>query len=294
MTCYRDGFVERHEAGLVFHTRQLKSIGISTMSRKKIGLALSGGGARGFAHVGVLKVLAENNIPIDFIAGTSIGSLVGGAFAAGMSANEIEKMAHSVRWRHMIRPSFSPTALWSNAPMGKFIERHFPAKNFEELALPFAAVTCDLMNEVCVVLKDKGDVVSAIRASCAVPAIFAPIRENGRMLVDGGVVAPVPIDAVKDLGADIVIAVDLLSCGSGFRRYPSTVIGMLFLSAMVLVRSLTDNQQNTADLTIVPDIAHIRPDRLNQREDCLRLGEEAARAKIDEIKRLISGQDFAR
>ena len=262
------------------------------MTRKKIGLALSGGGARGFAHIGVLKVLGEHNIPIDFIAGTSIGSLVGGAYAAGMSAKEIEKMAHRVRWRHLIRPSFSPIALWSNAPMGKFIERHFPAKQFEELRLPFAAVTCDLKDEECVVLKDEGDVVSAIRASCAVPAVFAPIRENGRMLVDGGVMAPVPVDAVKDLGADILIAVDLLSCGSGFRRYPSTVVGMLFISAMVLVRSLTDNQQNAADLTIIPEIAHIRPDRLSQREECLRLGEEAARARIDEILDLINDQDF--
>lgn len=259
------------------------------MSRKKIGLALSGGGARGFAHVGVLKVLAEHNIPIDLIAGTSIGSLVGGAYAAGMSADEIEKMAHRVRWRHLTRPSFSPIALLSNAPMGKFIERHFPGKNFEDLKLPFAAVACDLKAEECVVLKDRGDVVSAIRASCAVPAVFSPIRENGRMLVDGGVMAPVPIDAVKGLGADVVIAVDLLSIGGGFRHYPSTVMGMLFLSAMVLVRSLTSNQQNKADLTIIPDIAHIRPDRLNQRGDCLRLGEEAARARIDEIKQLIGG-----
>jgi NTE family protein len=261
------------------------------MNRKKIGLALSGGGARGFAHVGVLKVLAEHNIPIDFIAGTSIGSFVGGALASGMSESEIEKMALGIRWIDLTRPSFSPMALLSNAPMGKFIERHFPARRFEDLKIPFATVTCDLKTEEIVVLKDKGDIVPAIRASCAVPAVFTPIQENGRMLVDGGVMSLVPIDAVKALGADIVIAVDLISSGAGFRRYPSTAVGMLFLSAMVMLRSACENQQHKADVVIVPPIAHIRPDKLNQREECLRRGEEAARSKIEEIKQIISADN---
>jgi NTE family protein len=259
------------------------------MSRKKIGLALSGGGARGFAHVGVLKVLTENNIPIDFIAGTSIGSFVGGAIASGMSASEIEKMALGIRWIDLTRPSFSPIALLSNAPMGKFIERKFPAHRFEDLKIPFAAVTCDLKAEELVVMKDKGDIVPAIRASCAVPAVFSPIRENERLLVDGGVMSLVPIDVVKALGADVVIAVDLISSGAGFRRYPSTAVGMLLLSAMVMLRSACENQQNKADVLIIPKIAHIRPDKLNQREDCLRLGEESARSKIEEIKQIING-----
>jgi len=109
------------------------------------------------------------------------------------------------------------------------------------------------------------------------------------LLVDGGVMSLVPIDVVKALGAEIVIAVDLISSGAGFRRYPSTAVGMLFLSAMVMLRSACENQQNKADVMIVPPIAHVRPDKLNQREDCLRLGEEAARARIDEIKQIING-----
>src|ERR1051325_3737674 len=116
------------------------------MSRKKVGLVLSGGGARGFAHVGALKVLAEREIPIDYIAGTSIGSFVGGALASGMTAAEIEKMAEAVGWRHMTRPSFSPQALFSNAPMGRFIRRHFPVTRFEDLKIPFTAVACDLVS----------------------------------------------------------------------------------------------------------------------------------------------------
>lgn len=259
------------------------------MTRRKIGLALSGGGARGFAHVGVVKVLAENNIPIDMIAGTSIGSVVGGALAAGMSAKEVEAMAHSIRWRDLTRPSFSPIALLSNEPMGKFIHRKFPVHRFEDLKIPFAAVAVDLREPECVVLKERGDLVHAIRASCAVPAVFAPVREDsGRILVDGGVMAPLPIDAVKEMGADVVIAVDLLSSGSTFNRAPSTALGMMISSAMVLLRAASNSQEHKADVLIIPEIAHIRPDRLGQARDCQQLGEKAAWAKIEEIKKLVS------
>jgi NTE family protein len=261
---------------------------IPYMTRKKIGLALSGGGARGYAHVGVVKVLAEHNIPIDFIAGTSIGSVVGGALAAGMAAAEIEAMAGEIRWRHMTRPSFSPVALLSNAPMGRFLEQHFPVKRFEDMKIPFAAVSCDLKTAECIVMKDQGDVIPAIRASCAVPAVFSPIKSDGRLLVDGGVMAPLPIDAVKEMGADIVIAVDLLSSGATFKTTPATAMGMLFRSAMILLRAASGNQKHEAEVLIVPEIAHIRPDRLNQRKDCQQLGETAARRAIDEIKKIIS------
>jgi NTE family protein len=260
------------------------------MGRKKIGLALSGGGARGFAHVGVLKVLAEHGIPIDYISGTSIGSLVGGAFASGMSAGEIESMAGRVGWRHMTRPSFSPRALLSNAPMARFIRRHFPVTRFEELKIPFTAVAYDLATGKEVRLREKGDLIPAIRASCAVPAIFMPIRNgNNGLLVDGGLAALVPIDAVREMGAEVVIAVDLLSCGIPFSRAPRTAVGMLFSSVMTLIRGNVDNQKYQADVVITPQIAHIRPDRLGQRKECFALGEAAAHAQIDEIKRIVSG-----
>ena len=260
------------------------------MLRKKVGLALSGGGARGYAHIGILKVFAEYNIPIDMIAGTSAGSLVGGALASGMSPSEIERMAKKIRWRHVTRPSFSPRSLLSNVPIGRLIERNFPVQRFEDLRIPFSAVACDLATEQCVVFKDSGDVVPAIRASCAVPAIFSPVRvADGRLLVDGGLIAPVPIDAAREMGADIVIAVDLLSSGATFRRPARTAFGMLFNSALTLLRVVSKNQTKEADLTIVPKIGHIRPDRLNQTEECMRLGEEAARESIDQIRQLING-----
>src|SRR3982751_3112448 len=110
----------------------------------KVGLALSGGGARGFAHVGVLKVLVENGITIDMIAGTSAGAVVGGAFAAGMSPDEIAAIAMNIGWTNIARPSLSPLGILTNAPMARFIERYFPVKLVEECPTPFAAVACDL------------------------------------------------------------------------------------------------------------------------------------------------------
>src|SRR5580765_5806130 len=130
----------------------------------KVGLALSGGGARGFAHAGVLKVLVENGIPVDMVAGTSAGAFAGGAFAAGMSPDEIAKMCDAIRWRHVARPSLSPLALLSNAPMASFIERQFPASRFEDCPIPFAAVACDFASGDEVVFT-TGDLAHAIRAS---------------------------------------------------------------------------------------------------------------------------------
>ncbi|MFZ1702523.1 MAG: patatin-like phospholipase family protein [Pyrinomonadaceae bacterium] len=258
------------------------------MSRKKIGLALSGGGARGFAHVGVLKVLVENNIPIDMIAGTSAGSIIGGAFAAGMSIDEIFSMATKVGWTNMTRPSFSFGGLLSNAPMGNFLRRHFPVTRFEDLAIPFSAVSYDLATSKTVIFETTGDVIDAVRASCAVPGVFAPFRdEGGRSLVDGGVVSPIPVEVVRKMGADIVIAVDLLSCGSTFRSRSRTGLGIMLESVLALLQTVSYSEHQSADLIVEPQIAHLRPDQIGKRDEFLALGEKAAREKIDEIKNIV-------
>ncbi|MFN0141137.1 MAG: patatin-like phospholipase family protein [Pyrinomonadaceae bacterium] len=255
---------------------------------KKIGLALSGGGGRGFAHVGVLKALVENNIPIDMIAGTSAGSIVGAAFASGMSIDALINMCGRVRWLNTIRPSFGLRGILSTAPMGKFLKAEFPVHRFEELRTPFAAVAYDIGSEKEIVFTARGDLISAIRASCAVPGIFEPLNnDNSRLLVDGGVVSQIPVETVRKMGADIVIAVDLLACGSTFRSRPRTSIGMAIRSAMSLLRTASSYQGAKADIVIEPQIAHIRPDRISNREECIKLGEEAAREKIKQIQPLL-------
>ncbi|MBX3243222.1 MAG: patatin-like phospholipase family protein [Acidobacteria bacterium] len=254
---------------------------------KKIGIALSGGGARGFAHVGVLKALVENDIPIDAIAGTSAGSFVGGAFASGLEVEQIIALGKKIGWFGMAGFSYSPKGLLSNAPMGRFIKEYFPVTRFEDLRSPFAAVTCELATGKEVILRDTGDLTTAIRASCAIPGVFLPVDDgSGRQLVDGGVTSPMPTRAVKKLGADAVIAVDLLTCGSDFASSPSTLIGTFIQAAMMMLQTASKNQHYMADIIIEPQIAHIRPDEIKKMDELIDLGYAAAMDKMSEIKEL--------
>ena len=183
--------------------------------RPTIGLALSGGAARGMAHVGVLRALTENGIPIDCIAGTSAGSLVAGAFASGLSIDQIEDFGLKLRWRHIGRVTMSRLGVQSSERFEYDLRERLPITKFEELPIPFAAVATDLKTGVAVVMRDKGDVPFAIRASCTIPGWYVPvIDEQGRQLVDGGLVAVIPSSVARALGADIVIAVDVNAAGA--------------------------------------------------------------------------------
>lgn len=257
------------------------------MERKKIGIALSGGAARGFAHLGVVKVLAEHNIPIDYIAGTSAGSIVGAGIACGLSVEQSIEIGKKMSWFRMTGFSYSAKGILSNASMGEFLSKNFPYKNFEDLPIPFAAVACDLETGKEVVLKEKGDLATAIRASCAIPGVFAPIEHEGKLLIDGGVVSLVPTKAVKKLGADIVIAVDVNACGASYWGTPSTFLGVFFQSAMMLLRTAGKSQHYRADVVIIPEISHLRPDEIGKMSEFIKAGEEAALEKIEEIKALL-------
>jgi NTE family protein len=256
------------------------------MERKKVGLALSGGAARGFAHLGVIKVFAENQIPIDYIAGTSAGSIVGAAIASALNVEEIIEIGKKMSWFKVSGFPYSAKGLLSNAPMGDLLRKNLPFENIEDLPIPFAAVACALETGEEVVL-DKGDLPDAIRASCAIPGVFVPVQHEGKNLIDGGVVSLVPTKTVKKMGAEIVIAVDVNASGATYWSAPTTFLGVLFQSAMLLLRTAGKSQHYRADVVIVPQIAHLRPDEINKMAEFIELGEEAARAKVDEIKRLI-------
>lgn len=184
---------------------------MSNIKQPKIGLALGSGGARGLAHIGVIKVLEENNIPIDFIAGSSIGAMVGGFYASGLNIKELEEIALGTDWRRifstLLEPSFKK-GLIGGEKLKTFIEQHVDRKNFEFCKIPFAAVATDLKTGEIVVL-DEGEMAPAIRASISIPLIFKPVEINGRTLADGGLSAPVPAEVARNMGADIVIAVNL-------------------------------------------------------------------------------------
>jgi NTE family protein len=256
--------------------------------RPRVGLALSGGAARGLAHVGVLRVLAEHAIPIDYIAGTSAGALVGGALAAGMPLDEIEEIGRSMRWRDVGRATLSRLGIQSNARMEGYIRVRFPVSRFEDLRIPFAAVATDLRAGSAVVMSGEGDVAFAIRASSAIPGWYVPVTdEKGRQLVDGGLVANVPTAAARALGADIVIAVDVNSEGAKFLGPPQTALGVMLQAMMVVQRTAAMHQWQDADVVIMPKVGHIRWDELARSGDLIAAGRQATLSTIERIKHLI-------
>lgn len=258
-----------------------------TALRPRIGLALSGGAARGMAHVGVMRVLLEHNIPIDFVAGTSAGALVGGALASGMPLSEIEEIACALRWRDMGRVALSRLGVQSNARLEEFIRARFPTNRFEELPIPFAAVATDLHSGLAVVMHGEGDVAFAIRASCCIPGWYVPVTDpKGRQLVDGGLVANIPTAAVRSLGADIVIAVDVNAEGAKFLGPPQSAIGIILQSMMVVQRTASEHQLQDADVVIRPRVGHIRWDEIARGPELMEAGAEATRRTLERIKHL--------
>lgn len=263
-------------------------------TRPRIGLALSGGAARGIAHVGVIRALEENEIPIDAIAGASAGALVGGAYAAGMTVDELEKMACAFRWRRTARLSFSRLGFQSNAPMEKFLREHLPVTRFEDLKIPFAALAMDLQKGTAVVFRDTGDLPFAIRASTCIPAVYTPARDNeGRWLVDGGLVASLPISYARALGVDSVIASDVNYDGVRFFSDPKTAVGVLAHTFAAVERIVADQDRPDADVLITPKVGHIRWDQTRRAEELVQAGYEAAIASIDRIKALAHPEPVA-
>jgi NTE family protein len=259
-------------------------------TRPRVGLALSGGAARGAAHVGVLRVLEEHNVPVDCIAGTSAGSLVGGAYAAGFPLDDLEEFALRMRWRDFGRVTLSRRGVQSNARLEEFIRARFPVARFEDLRIPFAAVAADLKTGAAVVLKDEGDLGFAIRASCAVPGWYVPVVDGeGRQLVDGGIVANLPVRALRKFQPppDVLVGVDVNFEGAKFLGPPRTALGILFQTIMVVQRAISAHEQRAADVVIVPRVGHIRWDEVGRGEELIRLGREAALEAVGRIKELL-------
>lgn len=258
------------------------------VERPRVGLALSGGAARGIAHVGVLRALVQHAVPIDYVAGTSAGALVGGAFAAGMSLEEIEEIGRNLSWRLLGRMTLSRLGVQSNARLEDFIRPRLPVTRFEQLPIPFAAIATDLQSGSAVVMSGEGDIAFAIRASCAIPGWYIPVTdEHGRQLVDGGLVANIPAAAARSLGADIVIAVDVNCEGAKFLGPPQSAIGVLIQALMLIQKTASAHQLQDADVVIRPRVGHIRWDEMKRADELIKAGEEAALQTIERIKQLL-------
>jgi NTE family protein len=259
-----------------------------TPPRPTIGLALSGGAARGMAHVGVLRALSDNRVPIDCIAGTSAGSLVGGALASGMTLKEIEDLSRTLRWRDIGRVTMSRLGVQSNERLEQYLRTRLPITRFEDLPIPFAAVATDLKSGAAVVMRDEGDIPFAIRASCAIPGWYVPVTDkDGRQLVDGGLVAVVPSSVASSLGADIVIAVDVNAQGATFLGPSNSVVGVLLQSMLVVQKTASHYQLASSDMVIKPRVGHIRWDEMGRADELIAAGYEAGLESITEIRALL-------
>jgi NTE family protein len=261
---------------------------MNMMSSPKIGLALSGGAARGMAHVGVLRALFEHNIPIHCVAGTSAGSIVAGAFASGMPMDEIAEFGRALRWRDIGRVTMSRLGVQSNERLEQYMRARLPITKFEDMPIPFAAVATDLQTGEAVVMKGEGDVPFAIRASCTIPGWYVPVLDQqGRQLVDGGLVAIIPSSVARSLGASVVIAVDVNTEGATFITPSSSVIGVLLQSMMLVQKTASSYQLEMSDLVISPKVGHVRWDEMGRADELMEAGYKAGLESIPKIRALI-------
>ena len=176
---------------------------------KKVGLALGGGTALGFSHIGVLESLEKNKIKIDYLSGTSMGAVVAALYASGMSIRDMKEITMTTRWENLVDFKLPDRGILSGDKIETFLRVLLKNKKFKDLNIPLAIVATDIYNGEKIIFK-KGDVASAVRASISLPNIFVPFEYNNRVLIDGGIVDPIPVDIAKDMGADIVIATDVL------------------------------------------------------------------------------------
>ena len=254
-----------------------------------IGLALGGGFARGIAHIGVLKVLEQEGIPVGAVAGTSVGALIGAAYCSGVSLQELEDMASSVRFNTFARWTLSRCGFAPNDRMISFLTRILKVKTFEELRIPLGVTATDFNTGAGVVFH-SGSIIDPVRASCAYPGMFLPVQIRGRFLIDGMLSYPVPTRPVREMGADRVLAVHLKGTWSqgGAPRNLFDVIGQSFAIAQDAMSCLW---REAADLVIEPDVAGFAYDDFKRAKDLIRVGEAAMQQALPNVRSWMAGPE---
>jgi NTE family protein len=248
-----------------------------------LGLALGGGFARGIVHIGVLKVLEQEGIPIRYVAGTSVGALIGAAYCSGVSTAELEKLASRVRFRDLASWTLSRYGFATNQRMIAFLDKVLKVHTFEELEIPLAVTATDFVSGEGVVFR-SGALNDAVRASCAYPGVFLPIKVNGRLLVDGMLAHSLPTKPVRDMGADKVLAVCLRSrwTSNDGPRHIFDVIGQCF---SISQEQNCASARLSADLLIEPDVTGYRYDDFEHSAAMVEIGEQSARAALPELRK---------
>jgi len=254
--------------------------------RLRVGLALAGGFARGIAHVGVLRALTKAGIPIDCVAGTSVGALIGACYCAGVPLDDMQRIASATSFADFGRWTPSWLGLATNQRMEKYFTRFTHVKTFEELKTPFAIAATDI-NAGISVYYTRGPLLPPLRGSCSYPGLFVPIQFEGRTLVDGFLTAPVPVEGALLLGADIVIAIYL---EAGNLEDPRTAADVISRSFNIIQRHGEIAWRQQADVIIEPDVKPFVWDDFTRTNELVAVGEAAVQAALPEIKALLTGE----
>ena len=251
--------------------------------RRRIGLVLSGGAVRGAAHLGVLQVLDEAGIRPDLVVGVSAGSVVGGLYCAGLSPVALQQAAKEMNWNRLARLVRPRLGVFDISAIGQIIDDLTGGLTFEQLKIPFAAVAVDIISGNLVVFR-QGPLGRAIHASCAIPGLFNPVEDGERLLIDGGALDNLPVAIARDMGADYVIAVDLLPLPTTPAAWPKNILDMWSLSIYTIMRRTRTWEGQTADVLIQPDIAHTSFVDFGQVDLLAQKGREAALEHLVRIK----------
>ncbi|MGG3800271.1 patatin-like phospholipase family protein [Metabacillus fastidiosus] len=253
--------------------------------KPKIGLALGSGGARGFAHLGVLKVLYNAGIRVDMIAGSSMGALIGSFYASGLSIDEMYKIAFAFKRKYFLDFTIPKMGFIAGKRVKELIHLFTKGKNIEELDIPLAIVATDLYEGKKVIFK-KGLVADAVRASIAIPGIFVPEKINGKLLVDGGVIDRVPVSVVKDMGADIVIAVDVSNVKK--TKEITSIFDVILQSLDIMQDELVFHSEIASDIMIRPSVEQYSSREFSNIKEIIEIGEQEAEKHLVNIDKLIA------
>jgi len=252
--------------------------------RPKIGLALGSGGARGFAHIGILKVLEQNNIPIDYIAGSSIGALVASLYGVGHSPESIQKYITYFPQKFWLDYTVPKMGFVAGDKIKELIRMFTKKKNIEEAHIPLAIVATNLKKGERKVFS-SGPIAEAVRASISIPGIFVPEEIDGEYYIDGGVIDRVPVSVVKDMGADLVIAVDVSYYEA--EHEVSSIFDVIAQTIDIMEREILRYRMLHADLMIRPKVGHWGANTFNGSEEMIIEGEKAAIDVLPSIQRMI-------
>jgi len=251
------------------------------MRAPRVALALGGGAARGFAHIGVIEVLEENGVHVDMVTGTSAGSFVAALYASGKSGKELEAIALNMDESALTDWSFPGRGLIRGNALGDYVRAQVGNRSFDQMKMPLGIVATDLDSGKPIVFR-RGDVGTAVRASSAVPAVFQPVKLGTHEYVDGGLASPVPVRAAREMGADVIIAVDISQLPDGGDT--SNALHMLLQTFSIMSRSINELELKEAEVALHPKLVGVAGTDFTVRKKNIEAGREAALAMLPLIK----------